>query len=130
MRHVLDCISDELSVRISLAALSRSGGRYACLEYIEPELATRKAVEMQMVLGYEIFGREISLGANYSRLASKEKRENSARYMKAVQRAVENNELRSHPVRLLSGGLEAVQYGLDMLRRGEVSGEKLVVRVR
>jgi hypothetical protein len=115
-------------VSICLDAISRVFGKYAALEYIKPEWKTRKAVRMETIMGYEIFGK-IELGERYSREASNEKRKWSAAWMAAFQDIVDKGKVVPHPVKLLDGGLCGVADGLEKLKRGEVGGQKLVLQV-
>ncbi len=128
LRHALDCISDAESTPICYAALGRTGGTYASLEKCDAELLrARRAVRSEFVMGYEMFGRPIALPHGYGREASRDKYQQAVEWAAEVQGLVKRGEVRSHPVRVLEGGLEAVVPGLERLRRGEVRGEKLVV---
>jgi hypothetical protein len=49
--------------------------------------------------------------------------------LKCFRRCWEKGRIRTHPVRVVDGGFEAILEGLKILKRGEVSGEKLVVRL-
>lgn len=46
-----------------------------------------------------------------------------------AQRLLDEGRLKHHPVRLLEGGLEQVLVGMEMVRKGELKGEKCVVRL-
>ncbi|PYI00034.1 alcohol dehydrogenase GroES-like domain-containing protein, partial [Aspergillus ellipticus CBS 707.79] len=129
LRHALDCISSPESVRVCCEALGRAGGRCASLEFCPEEWRTRKAVRVEMVLGYEMFGRGLELEGVYKREADLGKLELSVGWCREVQGLVERGVLRSHPVREVEGGWDGVVRGLEMLRGGEVRGEKLVVRL-
>lgn len=85
------------------------------------------------VLGYEIFGRAVVLRGEYSRGASAERRARFARWVGVMQGLVDGEKVRGHPVRVVEGRdggwVEGVLRGLEELRKGGVSGQKLVVRV-
>jgi hypothetical protein len=44
-----------------------------------------------------------------------------------VQHLIDDGKLRPSPVRLLPGRFEGILEGLEMLKEGTVSGQKLVV---
>jgi hypothetical protein len=46
-----------------------------------------------------------------------------------MQKLLDAGKLKHHPVRQLDGRWDAIIEGLDMLKRGEVRGHKLVVRI-
>ena len=54
IKHALDCITDAESVAICFGALSRVGGRYACLEDCPESWRTRRAVIVKAVMGFEM----------------------------------------------------------------------------
>lgn len=80
-------------------------------------------------MGYEIFGKVVALEGEYGRRADEAKKERAVQWCGEMQGLVESGEVRSHPVRVLEGGWKGVLEGLGRLRKGEVRGEKLVVRV-
>lgn len=127
LRYVLDCIANNQSVACCYAAIQRPGGRYVSLEKVADEfLAKRRAVHPNFVIAAEVVGQEISLGGDYVRPASKGKLDLAVRYVAILQKLLDKGELRAHPTQILEGGLGEIISGLDMLKRGEVSGRKLV----
>lgn len=135
--------------------MARTGGRYAALEHVPKAWRTRKAVRVREVMGYEGLGRRVSIGVNTpgdGSLADDERApgstgENSSTYTREpnpalfaithrwrdeVQALLDEGLLRCHPVREVSDGddwASAIVQGLSELQRGEVRGQKLVVRV-
>lgn len=130
LRYVLDCIADDQSVACCYAAIQRPGGRYVSLEKVADELlAKRRAVHQKFVIGAEVVGQEINLGGDYVRPASKESLDLAVRFVAILQKLLDKGELRAHPTQTLEGGLRGIISGLEMLKRGEVSGRKLVAFV-
>ncbi|PYI16874.1 alcohol dehydrogenase GroES-like domain-containing protein [Aspergillus violaceofuscus CBS 115571] len=129
LRHALDCITSPESAAICCEAMCRAGGRYASLEFCPEEWRKRKVVQMEMVLGYEMFGREVMLDGVYHRHKDVRKLELSTGWCREVQVLVNQGLIRSHPVREVEGSWEGIVKGLQMMRKGEVRGEKLVVRL-
>lgn len=127
LAFALDCITDAESVTACYAAIGRGGGRYTSLELPMANLLTRKAIEAEFVMGYDMFGREIALGKEYGRPASPESREMGKMWFTGtMQRLLDAGAVKSHPVKVVGKGLEPVLKGLDVLRKGGVSGQKLV----
>jgi hypothetical protein len=53
--------------------MNRRGGKYACIEDFAPEWATRKAVKVQVVMGFEMLGYNVDFGpVSYARPAKPE----------------------------------------------------------
>ena len=51
------------------------------------------------------------------------------RWAVEMQKWLDAGKLKRHPVRQLDGSWNAIIEGLDMLKRGEARGHKLVVRI-
>lgn len=63
----------------------------------------------------------------YRREADPGKSELIAQWREEVQSLLDRGKLRPHPPREVLGGWQGIIEGLDMLRNGEVHGQKLVV---
>lgn len=131
IRHALDCITDGESAAICFRALSRFGGRYACLEECHASWRTRRAVKVKEVMGFEILGVRVFLGDHnvYTREASEEMFVIGRQWAIEMQRLLHNKLIKTHPIREISGKWDGIVRGLEMLQRGEIRGEKLVVRI-
>ena len=78
-----------------------------------------------------MYGRKIDLG-DYSSEPNLEAREFGRKWYALVERLLRNGDLKPHPVRVLEsekGWSKAILDGLKTLKKGKVSGEKLVVNV-
>lgn len=82
-----------------------------------------------MPLAYEIFGRPVELKGTYRREADPAKSELIAQWREDIQSLLNEGRLRPHPPKEVSGGWQGIIKGLDMLRKGEVHGQKLVVYI-
>ncbi|SPO01913.1 related to C.carbonum toxD protein [Cephalotrichum gorgonifer] len=132
LRHALDCITDADSAAVCFGALGRTGGRYACLEAFDEAWRTRRAVRVEVVLGYEMWGNRVLLGEKetvYSRPASEEKLKVTIRWAGEMQELLDKGLIEAHPLQEVGRGWGAIIEGLHMLRNGEVRGRKLVVRI-
>ncbi|OAA69789.1 Alcohol dehydrogenase superfamily, zinc-type [Cordyceps fumosorosea ARSEF 2679] len=132
IRHALDCITDADSHAACMGAIARRGGRYACLEVPDASWpGARKAVRAGVVMAYECTGHAVDYGAEsaYTRAASPEAYALAVEAVAELQPLIDDGRVVPHPVRELRGGWEGILKGLEMLRGGQVRGEKLVVRI-
>ncbi|KAI0436036.1 putative alcohol dehydrogenase [Xylaria telfairii] len=134
LRHALDCITDPESAAVCFGALSRTGGRYACLELFDEAWRSRRAVRVGVIMAYELWGARVILddtnsGAAYSRAASPEKLQATIAWADEMQDLLDKGLVDNHPVHEVEGKWDGIMNGLGMLQRGEVRGSKLVIRV-
>ncbi|KAI1129529.1 chaperonin 10-like protein [Nemania abortiva] len=131
IRHALDCITTAESAAMCFSTIARRGGRYVCLEALEDGWVTRQAVHTNVAMGYETTGIDHDFGPSspYTRLADPALHERGVRWAAEVQALLDVGKLTHHPVREIKGGWDGIIKGLELLRRGKVSGEKLVVRI-
>ncbi|XWW93411.1 hypothetical protein V2A60_001344 [Cordyceps javanica] len=93
--------------------MGRAGGRYVCLELQPPEaLSSRKAVT-----------------SDHGREANEERHQAGRKWCMEMGRLLAEGKIKSHPIKVLEGGWQSIIDGLKLLRKGEVSGTKLVVRL-
>jgi hypothetical protein len=81
------------------------------------------------VLGPDIFGEGSSWPAPYARPADPDMHEFSAGLFSICQRLIDEDKLRHHPLRVLVGGIATILEGLDLVKSGTISGEKVVVKL-
>jgi len=133
IRRVLDCITDPESAAICYSALARTGGRYACLEECPEAWRTRRAVKCKEVMGFQVLGIDMDLpiGSNsvYSRKADMNLMAIGMQWTREMHLLMESGRIKAHPLRELEDGWEGIIQGLNMLRKGEVRGQKLVARI-
>ncbi|KAI0449058.1 putative alcohol dehydrogenase [Xylaria acuta] len=135
IRLALDCITDTDSAAICFQAIARSGGRYACLEQCPEEWRSRQAVQVKEVMGFEVLGVDVDLGPNttYSRKASSRLHQIGMLWASHMQQLAQEGLIMPHPLAEVESASrqwwDAVTEGLGRLQRGEVRGQKLVVRI-
>ncbi|OAG36755.1 hypothetical protein AYO21_09028 [Fonsecaea monophora] len=130
LRYALDCISTVESTTLCFAALGRAGGKYVSLDPFDTAVAaTRAVVKTDWVLGPSLYGEGCVWPPPYARAPSAEDFALGERLWAIAQRLLDEGRLRHHPLRTLEGGLEEVLVGMDMVRKGELRGEKCVVRL-
>lgn len=113
---------------ICYAAIGRAGGRYCALDPYPPHAATRKVVKPDWVVAFTITGRPCLWPAPFESPAHPEMLEWSVPMYKVLEKFLAEGKVRTHPARV-SKGFEAILDGVGILRRKEVSGEKLVFTV-
>ncbi|EED81534.1 predicted protein [Postia placenta Mad-698-R] len=123
----LDAISRRDSQEFAARVLGPRGGKVILLLQPNPEARVREDVVFQHTLIYTALGREFALAtlfpvsaADYAHMTA---------FLRTVPALVQTGALRPNPVRLWPGGLAAVPDGLQFMREGRVSGEKIVYRV-
>ncbi|PVH89277.1 zinc-binding dehydrogenase family oxidoreductase [Cadophora sp. DSE1049] len=129
LKYVLDCVSEPETMRFCYKAIGRAGGKYTALEPFAQSLHTRPTVQPDWVLGPTLLGKPIGWSPPFERQANPKMREFTLDWFKTVQNLLDEGKLRTHPVRILTGGFEAALEGLDLLREKKVSGQKLVCRI-
>lgn len=125
--HVLDIITDATSQVICHEAMGRAGGIYTALEAPSDEFNPRKrTVRKDFVIGLCALGIEVALGGDYHRKADKEARRRVGQFFDEMQEFVDEGKVMPHPHRLLEEGYQDILKGIEDLRKGKISGEKLV----
>ncbi|KAI9696748.1 MAG: hypothetical protein M1836_005110 [Candelina mexicana] len=123
LKHAIDTISIDASAKICADALSATGGIYSALE---PIGCPREDVESKSTLAYTATGEDL---VDYGRPASKEDFEFGVMFWKLAEQLLEQGRLKVHPPRVKPEGLKGVLEGMQEMRQGKVSGEKLVYRI-
>ena len=76
---------------------------------------------------YTSLGRAFTLGGYYPE--SPDDRAHMASFLKKLPGIVSTGLIKPNPVKLWDGGLDAINEGLQHMREGKVSGEKIVYRI-
>lgn len=117
-------------MKFCLGCISRAGGKYVSLDpFPEQAAGVRKMVSKDWVLSPSIFGEGSMWPAPYGRPPDDTLRQFGEELWQLAQQLVDDGKLNHHPLRILDGNLESVIEGLRMVRTGQVSGEKIVVRL-
>lgn len=130
IRRALDCITDAESAAICYSALARTGGTYSCLEECPTAWRTRRVVKVKEVMGFQVLGIDINLaGSTYTRPGDEKLFEIGKQWASEMEILMESGLVKPHPLRELDNGWNSIIEGLGQLRKGEVRGQKLVVKV-
>lgn len=106
--------------------MGRAGGRYTALNPFNDMLATRKVITPDWVLATRIAGDGSSWPEPFACEPEPRLRELATPLFERIQTLLDNGKIRPHPVSLQEGGLPGVLNGVERIRKGEVSGLKLV----
>ncbi|KAI9848706.1 MAG: putative secondary metabolism biosynthetic enzyme [Sclerophora amabilis] len=129
LRYVLDPFTDSKSIAVCYGAMSRVGGRYACLEMYPDYLLEKKTVQVGFVMGPALLGHRLALDYGYEREADPEMRAFGVRWYESIQWLLDQGRLKPHPLKVLPGRFDAILEGVEMLKSKAVSGQKLIVRI-
>ena len=125
----MDCVVNIESTTACFKAIGRAGGKYVSLDPFPAHAATRRVVQTNFVVGPLIFGEGCTWPEPYGRPPSEELRQYGIKLWQIASRLLEEGKLQHHPLRIVDGGFEAIMDGLSLVSRGQVSGEKIVVRM-
>lgn len=129
MKFAFDCITTEASTKICYDAIGRVGGKYVALNPYSESATTRKVIRPDWILATIIIGEGSAWPEPYRREPDPEIRKVAKATYSSVQGLLDDGKLKAHPIEINDGGLPAVLKGVDVLRRGEISGKKLVYRL-
>ncbi|KAJ5032448.1 uncharacterized protein L3040_009052 [Drepanopeziza brunnea f. sp. 'multigermtubi'] len=128
--HVFDCISEGDSPKIAVAAMSTTtGGVYSTLLPVPEEevKALNAKVEYRSTLGYTVIGESFRFGPNEVP-ARPADLEFGKMFWEVARALLEQGKVKVHrpSVNKFGKGFEGILKGMDEMRQGKVSGEKLV----
>lgn len=132
IKYAMDCISEGSSTSIAVSSLSSSGGVYTTLLPV-PEDEVRKIndkVQNKSTLGYTVVGESFKFGP-HEMPAKPEDFEFGKMFWDLSKGLLEKGLIRVHKptVDKFGSGLKGVVEGMDFMRQGKVSGEKLVFTI-
>ena len=130
LSHTLDCIGNVTTMTLCYGVIGDAGGRYVALEQYPRRLSIRRRnVKHEWVLGWTLFGKPVKLAGAYARPAVPEDLVFGKEWMELMQPLLERGLVVPHPLEVHRGGLGAVIPRVDLLRKGKISGRKLVFLV-
>ncbi|PYI14031.1 zinc-binding oxidoreductase [Aspergillus violaceofuscus CBS 115571] len=120
-----DTVSVESSARFCDLALSSQGGDYSSLLPIAIE---RENVRDRATMAYTAFGERFIFGPKEIP-ARPVDREFAEAFTPIFEELLASGKVKPHPVHIGDGGLDGILDGLQLLREGKISGEKLVYSI-
>lgn len=125
LKLVWDTIATPWSAKFCAEAISSDGGKYAALLPIK---CPRDDVQSMDTLAYTVVGEPFNLGPREVP-ASLPDYEFGKMWWDVVEALLREHKIQPHKIYLGKDGLKGVVDGLQLLREGKISGEKLVYRV-
>lgn len=130
--HAFDCISEGQSTFITVSAMSSSGGVYSVLLPVPEDEVHRinNKVQKKSTLGYTVVGESFKFGP-LEIPAKPEDFEFGKMFWDLSRDLLADGKVRVHrpSVDKFGRGFEGVIKGMDAMRHGKVSGEKLVFTI-
>ncbi|CAJ2513374.1 Uu.00g014930.m01.CDS01 [Anthostomella pinea] len=126
--YALDCITEESTIQICYQALGRCAGKYVGLEPYPERTADRRTVRPDWILSSWMRGLPCSWPGPFGTEGMPAAREFATSFFPTIHQMFTAGELREHPTRTETDGFEGLLEGVNLLRKGKVSGRKLVYR--
>lgn len=127
LRHVLDCVTQDRSMKICYEAIGSDGGKYVALEpFSILTQYTRRDVQAEWQNTWSLFGSPVRLSGVYGRPGSPKDREFASVLFPMAERLILDGIVKPHPIEVRTGGLEGALTGIEDLKSGDVKGRKLV----
>jgi hypothetical protein len=122
--RAMDCFSEGKSTEFCAKVINKKGGKVITL--LDPGTKSLFGAQIELILAYTAFNVSFQwlppIGPSFA--GSSRDREALARFYSSLQSVC--TKLKPPPIKLIDGGLHNLTEGLDMLRKGQVSGTKLV----
>ncbi|KAL1952597.1 hypothetical protein VTO42DRAFT_4704 [Malbranchea cinnamomea] len=125
LKFVLDTISLESSAEFCDNALSTEGGEYTALLKVGIKRAN---VNDRSTLAYTALGEAFQFGDIHLPVIP-EDRDFAEKFSLLTEKLLAEGKIKVHKPKINEGGLKGVLDGLQLMREGKVSGEKLVYNV-
>lgn len=130
LRHVLDCVTQDKSMKMCYEAIGSDGGKYVALEPFSIQTQyTRRDVKAEWQNTWSLFGSPVRLSGVYGRPGRTEDRQFASVLFPLAERLISDGLIKPHPIEARTGGLEAIIGGIEDLRHGNVQGRKLVYQI-
>ncbi|KAI0362627.1 GroES-like protein [Trametes cingulata] len=125
----VDAISLKESQGISAEVLAPSGGKVVLVLGPAKDATSRKDVQFIPTVIYTALGRAFTFNPGQHFDVAPEDRAQIVEFLKKVPQLVKDGAIKPAAVKLWEGGLAAIPDGLQYMREGKVSAEKIVYRV-
>lgn len=130
--HVFDCIAEGSSPTISVSVMSPSGGVYSTLLPVPAETVSNinDKVQNKATLGYTAVGEAFKFG-DKELPAKPDDFEFAKMFWELSRGLLAEGKVKVHKINVdkFGTGFEGILKGLQAMREGKVSGEKLVYRL-
>ncbi|KAH9906645.1 GroES-like protein [Xylariomycetidae sp. FL2044] len=127
---VVDCIGTSETMTLCYSCIGDTGGRYTALERYPRRLTIRRRdVTHDWAYGWTIFGKEVKLAGAYYRPEIPEDRVMGESWAEELEKLLQTSGIVPHPLDIHTGGLGLVPSKLELMRKGNVRGKKIVIMV-
>ncbi|KAL6706946.1 hypothetical protein ACN47E_004896 [Coniothyrium glycines] len=126
LEFAIDCVAEDSTMKFCYEAIGRAGGKYTALNPFNGQLATRRVIEPDWILATRIAGGASAWPAPYGCEPEPRLRQLAVPIFAVIERLVQEGRILSHPVRAEEGGYEGLIKGVQIVRKGGLSGQKLV----
>ena len=127
LARVLDCVTSAETTSMCYAAIGSRGGRYVSLDPVSAHVKyTRRDVSADWAIALAMFGYPVRLAGVYGRPANPALRGLGRRVFHMAEALIAQGALRGPRFTVRPSGLAAVEEGIENLRKGRVTGGKLV----
>lgn len=128
LNRAMDCFSEGKSTEFCAKCVRNTKGKVVTL--LDSGKSTLYGVEIEFILGYTVFGSEFQwlppFGPKFQKIPSD--KEALCHFYSTLPEV--SKQLRPPPLKFIEPGLQNLPTGLEMLRKGQVSGSKLVARLK
>ncbi|KAH9844380.1 GroES-like protein [Rhodofomes roseus] len=129
LHHALDTISQESTQTLALNSYGPGPGKLITIQPLQEKAKQlRDDVEKQITLIYTSLGREVNWNGIIFK-ASPEDHAHMAQFLSKTPGLVASGTVKPNPIKVWEGGLNAISDGLQHMREGKHSGEKIVYRI-
>ncbi|UKZ55710.1 hypothetical protein TrVGV298_009534 [Trichoderma virens] len=127
--YALDCIADTGSMTICYQAIRDAGGHYLSLEPFPTRCHTRKSIKRNWINTLTMFNQAVKWQIGYRKDAKPRDRAFGNEWFRTSQNLLDNDHIKPHPFREITGGLDPIVDGITQVRKSEVSAMKLVYTI-
>ncbi|KAL5531177.1 hypothetical protein ACEPAG_4053 [Sanghuangporus baumii] len=124
LAHAVDCISEKDTPDKVARSIGDAGGE---VSIILPYESRRPDVKVSFILGYFLLGKDLEIPG---KLPLDVAQYNFApQAVKILTATLANGTLKPGPIKIIPNGLAGVPDGLNYLKEGKASGEKVIYRI-
>ena len=129
LKYALDCITDTGSMKVCYTAIGTKGGQYVALDPFPTRGHSRRSIKPNWIIAFTIFNKPINWQRPFQRDPRPRDREFGEGWFQVSQKLLDDGAIRPHAHEKRAGGLAGVIVGMDLVRKGLISGTKLVYEV-
>ncbi|KAI0698981.1 GroES-like protein [Cerioporus squamosus] len=129
LKYGADMVGEEKTKEVTVQSIGPSGGKVVGLNPLQNEESGRKDVTFSKTLLYSVYGYSYTIALTTEVPAAPQDRVHMAAFLKKLPQLVREGAVKPLPIKLWEGRLEDIQGGLQYMREGKVSAEKIVYRL-